>query len=55
MTHVTHCLPQGTGGWGGLEQSLHFLRVVLQKKLYGDAQSSLQNFDHLYTSKSVIL
>ena len=28
---------------------------VLQKNLYGDAQSRLQNFEHLYTSKSVIL
>ena len=28
---------------------------VLQKNLYGDAQSRVQNFDHLYTSKSVIL
>ena len=27
----------------------------LQNILYGDAQSRLQNFDHLYTWKSVIL
>ena len=30
-------------------------RGVLQNNLYGDAQSRVQNFDHLYTSKSVIL
>ena len=28
---------------------------VLQKNSYGDAQSRLKNFDHLYTSKSIIL
>ena len=27
----------------------------LQKNSYGDAQSRVKNFDHLYTSKSVIL
>ena len=37
-----HCTLESGGG-------------VLQKNSYGDAQSRVWNFDHLYTSKSVIL
>ena len=42
--------------WGNLYLKLDIISGGdLQKDFYGEAQSRLQNFDHLYTSKSVIL